>query len=1015
MSNTLNSMKAQLDESLRLQENGLRIIQAWSEAITSSNTEVRVNLVMSDGSTIEKVIPSNSGLFNRIQSIERSLNNLVQFNGDTILETNGNQRVFLTSIDDKPSRPTVDNSNQIASFENNPLIESLTSPRIGVNWNVRANGNVRDFVITQFKVDSLSTFVAGENYNTVIGKLENIPYTRVDHVVTSESKRSRYYGEFNVLAVDRTEGILLTLDKLTYSDELSNTSDSRELIAGEYILNTEKSAMFQIVSVLNGALKQLKVIHISGTGGLNPGVISFYDNQTTTNHVVKIPLKAREKQVVFISARDVLSGNLSSYSGAILLDSASVKVESNGISYTFDSWFDSNVSSIGSYLESIVNNQSKTREQVLVPEAPELSTESFVVFQINKHLTDTANSERIKKLNIEKNRLTSRKLVVEEEINILRNRLNLGQYESESERTRDSNNLVALGNEKDSLSASLISVVNDISNFGSISSASKNPPRYRVRGFWQINELDGEDGNIQRVVQSRIRYRYLPAGSSAVNTTTVGSGVISSWTEELTNPLKKILNPVTQRYEWELNNITDSDQLNINQADIPISYGESVEFQVQSISEGGWPDNPVTSEWSKLIRIDFPTELAVEEAVAAIVSQNSDNKLTLELEAIFAQSGLTKHLNDQFEDAGKFYAHNAFTIASGYKSADQATISLFDYLTLLTDKITSLETKLARRTALFTIELVSPDGKVFPIYRNSRLDIFAGYYTNSVDLSSPTNYGKVVTQQWSLRISNLSASTAEIQSISWGDLNENTLIYPTGETIPGGKQKNGQILYLRENGVDSSVIWSNDFSLTPTEIPINQQDLSVSPSLRRFVQFDGTAFSRVEPFASAPGNGFVVMSTEHPVYQEYIQNVATEPDLLAAFNRITKMNTSLKSGLQNFAIQSFIENDQFLIGRESQGSRFYMGNVPSVPSASRESVLEIQQGISNSLVIPLTFQTRMTDYLGNPSGDSSLTRFGADFQYANTLAFDILGAPNEIWSFSIRMYSQFRPTTSVIS
>mgnify|MGYP003628201159 CR=1 FL=1 len=56
-------------------------------------------------------------------------------------------------------------------------------------------------------------------------------------------------------------------------------------------------------------------------------------------------------------------------------------------------------------------------------------------------------------------------------------------------------------------------------------------------------------------------------------------------------------NTLTGLYEWAPIDDDNADAININQLDIPIRKGEQVEIQAKSISEAGWPGNPLESSF----------------------------------------------------------------------------------------------------------------------------------------------------------------------------------------------------------------------------------------------------------------------------------------------------------------------------------------------------------------------------------------------------------------------------------
>ena len=49
-------------------------------------------------------------------------------------------------------------------------------------------------------------------------------------------------------------------------------------------------------------------------------------------------------------------------------------------------------------------------------------------------------------------------------------------------------------------------------------------------------------------------------------------------------------------FDWKIENVADGSEININQIDIPITKGEKVEIKIRSISEAGYPDNPLKSD-----------------------------------------------------------------------------------------------------------------------------------------------------------------------------------------------------------------------------------------------------------------------------------------------------------------------------------------------------------------------------------------------------------------------------------
>ena len=69
--------------------------------------------------------------------------------------------------------------------------------------------------------------------------------------------------------------------------------------------------------------------------------------------------------------------------------------------------------------------------------------------------------------------------------------------------------------------------------------------------------------------------------------------------------------------------VTNADTPNINQIDIPVQSNERVDIRIKSISEVGWPESPVESDWSEIITIDFPDDLKIMAQVNYVDSVSS--------------------------------------------------------------------------------------------------------------------------------------------------------------------------------------------------------------------------------------------------------------------------------------------------------------------------------------------------------------------------------------------------------
>ena len=130
---------------------------------------------------------------------------------------------------------------------------------------------------------------------------------------------------------------------------------------------------------------------------------------------------------------------------------------------------------------------------------------------------------------------------------------------------------------------------------------------------------------------------------------------------------QKVYDDDLGRYVWQAENIADGSQTNINQLDIAINKGEKVEIKVRSISEAGYPENPLRSPWSNSIIMEFPDTLATSNQIADLITMVNDDALTLTIQNNLESIGVTEHLNDTIPNSnsvnGMYYKHIANNIA----------------------------------------------------------------------------------------------------------------------------------------------------------------------------------------------------------------------------------------------------------------------------------------------------------------------------------------------------------------
>lgn len=242
-------------------------------------------------------------------------------------------------------------------------------------------------------------------------------------------------------------------------------------------------------------------------------------------------------------------------------------------------------------------------------------------------------------------------------------------------------------------------------------SAVTTEPKYHIRGFFPIPEYRYSDGSTggraEEIIGFDIAYRYIKEDGTATQLNTFSytaedgteyTGTFTDWIVEQ-GPMKtKFRNMNTGTSEWRAENIADGTETNINQIDIAISKGEKVEIRVRSISEAGWPDNPLRSDWSNSIVMEFPDTLATGNEIAELIQKVNDDALTLTIQNTLDSIGVGTHLDDTTPNSnsvnGIYFKHMAKYIAyeeEGLSDAGTTVVNTISMQDKIDKMVSSLE------------------------------------------------------------------------------------------------------------------------------------------------------------------------------------------------------------------------------------------------------------------------------------------------------------------------------------
>lgn len=870
-----NSIQTLLPELLRLFNNSLESFEKVNQAITSSRDSVTVNIQNNDGTNSRLTIPSFGYLKNSVDRLNTNINTITNFNdaNSSIRLPDGTfRKLVLAQLPTEAADLTAINSVNEFNIKPNWFFEELINPLLYISFDITGQAPidteraiVQRYILntnSQSKINYFENQYNGSseiNYNTFLQQIveKNISYVLDEAVVDLPPRDKRFSGKFSVIRIGEesvtstvngveqtTTQKLYKLNKIFYTDSEADFPDTVQLKVGDSleVVSTPIDTRYtvtQIDSSTNSVIVRLQ----EGSRTISIGADVLKIGSALNNLVeVDVTVGFNERCVTFVKPIDpnskIPAVNWSPGSGFYTNDL--ITIDSNGNQQNLADYYQRNAVDFGRYLLSFAQDKMPTSREGLIPNAPVLSADDFTVDLINAQVSKSKAIVQLTDLSNQKNTVQATLSELDTSIAQSREKIQTTNYSTEVERDADKNALQGLITEKGSAAKLYSSVVTEISATAKDNSVKSISPKYRVRGFWAMPEEKSFPATgIQDIIKFQYRYRYLSADGAAnpvsqfsfTDGSGTSQGAFSNYiiVDSVVRPRSK--NKVTGLYEWAPINDDNADSVNINQLDIPIRKGEQVEIQVKSISEAGWPSNPLTSEWSDPIRVEFPADLSSDNATESVLAQNQEDLALVALNENLESIGLPTHLSSSFTANETYFAHSTPVIASGFLSENQTPIDLFTKLNEMQNQLDLFAEILNNAVGELNATLVDDAGNTFSLRRNAITNIFAGFYSQEVDgLDDPR--GAIITKTYFINIANTAQTTLQLisrvtggrarmvnqsenSSYTINDISSGSTILPATYSWLDNSavnQKNGRATY-RSDDVDYNVV--RKYDLTP--------------------------------------------------------------------------------------------------------------------------------------------------------------------------------------------------------
>jgi len=919
--NTNNSISSTVKKLLEINTNSLKTFERINEAITTQEKNVPLEILNGEGGTTTVYVPSFGYMKRELERLDTNLKALSGLGkGNTKVRlSDGTYQNVITSRLKSPA-------NDIRTFtkpdqfkvKSNYFFEDFLNPLLSVSFNVtnQIPSDTERVLVKRILFDNTSQAAVDFFNENFLNQEEidhaqairdiannNISYQFDEELRDMPYQSVLYFGSFDVLAINDSKRTVTIdgqtkrkavkryrLDKLTYTDSNKDVKDTEVLKEGdELIVNTGKMTTKYKATRVDSSTREVELELVEGFEAIRIGAnaLKIYKN-TNIQLNVEINVGFNERVLVFVKAIDpdskILAENWSPGVGFYTNDLSRVDEDGNVI--TLANYYKEEVADFGQFIRALKEDSIPPSTEGITPDAPTIDAANFSVVQINRHLTDNDAANKIKQLSRDKVAVEEAIKKLDDTIVKKRSDIATKKYTSQIESDKDRNQLASLVEQRTSETRLYGSIVNQIQSLSSDTNATNVTPKFRIRGFWSIPaDKKVASTTDQRVVQFVIQYRYLSTSGKAPEVSQLTftedarekTAVFSNWNEVKTPVRDRAKDPVSGKFVWQDSLIEDGQKVNFNQLDIPIQQGEIVEFRIKSVSEAGFPANPIMSDWSAPITIAFPDAELDTTDLQDIVDLNKTELTSVRLAEELDSKGVYTHVGDSFTANESYYAHVATNLASGFLSPEQKPISVYDKLAELQQKIEALQQQIENAKGELLVKLIAEDGTVTIINKNTNNKIFAGYYVDEVAEIS-IKKGHIVTKTFKLLLENTKATQLELISRIAGERTKPAYRSSASGSVAGihsfGNVSNDQ----GTNDVDDKIV--SDIYYT------SKGKYDLAPIL--YQNLTGTELTRYDllqpaPYQSAQRRGQFI-------YSRYMDIANVEP--LYAVNAVTNQQIS---------------------------------------------------------------------------------------------------------------------------
>lgn len=721
-STKIYSFADNMRKTITAQTNALNLLESISKSITTNDTVVTYDYEsLKDGQTNTYQIPSYAAVNNRLRAIERNLDNLSSGKATLTLSDGSRRKVELTNLPQVPSKISNLENPTTFNINSNWFFEDLMFP--GLTVSIDLTGQIEDSadrvkisrIILDAKNSTIQSFWTNTlqsniyEYNALKSLLayNNITYSEDIETIELPLTTNSVSGSFQIIEDPEiiNGNTWYTFNTISYASIDENgksTNNNYVLSVGDQL--SYNNTLYSIIEVDQNQNKvRLKIIN----GSAFPGVYSEFKiyQDPFRSKTIEVRFGAHEYDIIYIKGVNEDFNLISNqWSDPIQFETDTLLYADN-VNISLADYYAANVVDWGAQWIAEAKEHKITAYYGHTPNAPTLNADDLRVVQINTQINAAMDNADIKKsaadIETTRSEIESLKQTISQQKTILNSITTTAEYnKQQSEIASNTTNLK-------NLQAQYASLVNTFQSAVAENKAVLEYPKYHIRGFFPIpvrKYLDDNQTVPEEIIGFDIAYKYIKTDNTGVqlNTfeytdtdgTSVVQGTFTDWNIVQSTLKTRVYNSESGLYEWKTENVADGSEVNINQIDIPITKGEKVQIKVRTISEAGYPQNPLKSDWSESIIVEFPGNLNTSNEIADLVEEINDDALQIAINNTLDSLGVTTHLDDTIPNVnsvnGIYFKHVCDNIAYEDIDTDAGTTTTVS----LQEKLNDVEARL---------------------------------------------------------------------------------------------------------------------------------------------------------------------------------------------------------------------------------------------------------------------------------------------------------------------------------